>query len=73
MLSHDEKRFDAFYFVEDSSKDILSDYVELTGQPALMPKYGFYRGKKSNCYNKPDEGITLTTTGARSGQVLWGA
>ncbi len=62
VLSHDEKRFDAFYFVEDSSKDILSDYVELTGQPALMPKYGFYQGN-ANCYNKPDEGITLTTTG----------
>ena len=62
MLSHDEKRFDAFYFVEDSSKDILSDYVELTGQPSLMPKYGFYQGN-ANCYNKPDEGITLTTTG----------
>src|SRR5699024_6756136 len=45
-----------------SSKDILSDYVELTGQPALMPKYGFYQGN-TNCYNKPDEGITLTTTG----------
>lgn len=45
MLSHDERRFDAFYFVEDSSKDILSDYAELTGQPALMPKYGFYQGK----------------------------
>lgn len=62
VLSHDEKRFDAFYFVEDSSKDILSDYVELTGQLALMPKYGFYQGN-ANCYNKPDEGITLTTTG----------
>lgn len=32
VLSHDEKRFDAFYFVEDSSKDILSDYVEYRRQ-----------------------------------------
>ena len=61
-LTHDEKRFDAFYFVEDSVKDILSDYAELTGSPAMMPKYGFYQGN-ANCYNKPDEGITLTTTG----------
>ena len=48
-MEHQEDRFDAYYFVEDSSKDILSDFVELTGNPMFMPKYAFYQGN-ADCY-----------------------
>lgn len=59
-MEHQEDRFDAYYFVEDSSKDILSDYVELTGNPMFMPKYGFYQGN-ADCYNL--DGETLLNEG----------
>lgn len=66
-LTHKEERFDAFYFVEDDMKDVISDYTELTGSPAMMPKYGFYEGN-ANCYNKPDQGQTINTTGLNVAQ-----
>ena len=25
-------------------KEVLGDYIELTGNPMFMPKYGFYQG-----------------------------
>ena len=59
-MEHQEDRFDAYYFVEDSSKDILSDFVELTGNPMFMPKYGFYQGN-ADCYNL--DGETLLNDG----------
>ncbi|MCI9629393.1 TIM-barrel domain-containing protein [Thomasclavelia cocleata] len=59
-MEHQEDRFDAYYFVEDSSKDILSDFVELTGNPMFMPKYAFYQGN-ADCYNL--NGETLLNEG----------
>ena len=32
-----------YYFVGDM-KEVLGDYIELTGNPMFMPKYGFYQG-----------------------------
>ena len=55
-MEHEEDRFDAYYFVEDSSKDILSDFVELTGNPMFMPKYAFYQGN-ADCYNLNGESL----------------
>lgn len=59
-MEHQEDRFDAYYFIEDNSKDVLSDFVELTGNPMFMPKYGFYQGN-ADCYNL--NGETLLNEG----------
>ena len=53
-LEHDENRFDAYYFVGDDMKDVLGDYVELTGKPMFMPKYAFNQGN-ADCYNREGE------------------
>lgn len=57
-LEHDENRFDAYYFVGNDMKDVLGDYVELTGNPMLMPKYAFYQGN-ANCYNSEGESLIV--------------
>lgn len=49
--THNEKRFDAYYFVDDNPKDILGDYYELTGNPTELPEYASYLGHL-NCYNR---------------------
>ena len=55
--THDEGEFDAYYFVSDGangaevSQDILQEYFKVTGNPALLPEYGFYEGHL-NCYNR---------------------
>ena len=54
-LSHDEQRFDCFYFHGPSLKAILDGYTELTGRPILPPRWGLELGD-ADCYN--DEGQT---------------
>lgn len=49
--THNEKRFDAYYFVDDTPVAILGDYYELTGKPAELPEYAAYLGHL-NCYNR---------------------
>ena len=49
--THNENRFDAIYFFDDSSYDLIHDYQELTGLPALTPIYGFYEAHL-NAYNR---------------------
>ncbi|GGI41842.1 TIM-barrel domain-containing protein [Mammaliicoccus stepanovicii] len=49
--SHDENRFDAFYFFDDKPNELIKDYHELTGEPALTPMYGFYEAHL-NAYNR---------------------
>lgn len=49
--THDENRFDAIYFFDDSPYDLIHDYQELTGLPALTPIYGFYEAHL-NAYNR---------------------
>ncbi|KRM71197.1 TIM-barrel domain-containing protein [Lacticaseibacillus brantae] len=49
--THDENRLDAFYFVGDTPYQILKSYYDLTGDPALMPMYGFYEAHL-NAYNR---------------------
>lgn len=48
---HEEKLFDAFYFINSEPKDILNDYYELTGQPTFMPEYAFYEAHL-NAFNR---------------------
>lgn len=56
-MEHDENRFDAYYFVGDM-KEVLGDYIELTGNPMFMPKYGFYQGN-ADCYNGEGEELLV--------------
>ncbi|WP_158554141.1 TIM-barrel domain-containing protein [Absiella sp. AM54-8XD] len=55
--SHDENEFDAYYFISDSSdisttaNNILNEYYEVTGNPVLLPEYGYYLAHL-NCYNR---------------------
>lgn len=49
--THQEKRFDAVYFFDDKPYNLLKDYYDLTGAPAMMPRYGFYEAHL-NAYNR---------------------
>ncbi len=50
-LSHQENRFDCYYFVGDGLKDVLDGYTGLTGRPFLPPRWGLELGD-ADCYNK---------------------
>ncbi|MFA9468360.1 discoidin domain-containing protein, partial [Streptococcus sp. E24BD] len=49
--THNEERFDAFYFINSKPADILKDCHELTGAPAVLPEYALYLGHL-NAYNR---------------------
>lgn len=53
-LSHDENRFDCFFFSGNSMKDILNDYTDITGKP-FMPAMWMLTMGDANCYNKPEQ------------------
>ncbi|MDO8145625.1 MULTISPECIES: NPCBM/NEW2 domain-containing protein [unclassified Isoptericola] len=67
--THEERRFDAYYFVGDY-KESLDGYTALTGRPLMPPVYALEYGD-ADCYNRsnPDysptggdpEGIKQTT------------
>ncbi len=42
--THNERRFDAFYFYGPSFEGILDGYTELTGRPAMIPRWGIGTG-----------------------------
>ncbi|XP_049881176.1 uncharacterized protein LOC126377489 [Pectinophora gossypiella] len=48
---HKGEDFDAFYFINEQPKRILTDYFELTGKPLLMPEYAFYEAHL-NAFNR---------------------
>jgi alpha-glucosidase len=50
-LSHNENRFDCYYFIGSSLKDILGDYTEITGRPFMPARWQLSMGD-ANCYNK---------------------
>lgn len=58
VLSHDESRFDAYYFYGPSLKHILDLYTQLTGRPFLIPRWGLGFGD-SDCYNKTGKTIDV--------------
>ena len=62
-FSHNENRFDAFYFYGPSLKQILANYTEITGKPFLMPRWALSLGD-ANCYNKLDRNKKPQTTPA---------
>lgn len=49
--THNEQRFDAYFFIDPTPVEILGDYYELTGNPAELPEYASYLGHL-NCYNR---------------------
>jgi hypothetical protein len=57
-LSHDEPRFDAYYFYGPSLKQILDDYTLITGRPFMMPRWGLEFGD-ADCYNKTGKTIDV--------------
>lgn len=50
-LSHDTDYLDVFYMISDSPVALLNDFYQLTGNPVLLPKFGFYQGHL-NAYNR---------------------
>jgi alpha-glucosidase len=50
-LSHDEPRFDTYYFYGPSLKKILDGYTLVTGRPFFPPRWGLEFGD-ADCYNK---------------------
>ena len=50
-LSHDSDYLDVFFMVNDNGIALLNDFYQLTGNPVLMPKFGFYIGHL-NAYNR---------------------
>lgn len=50
---HEERRFDAYYFIGDTPTSLLQGYYRLTGNPALFPLSAFYLGHL-NSYNRDE-------------------
>jgi alpha-glucosidase (family GH31 glycosyl hydrolase) len=46
--THEEQRFDAYYFVGDA-KQVINGYTELTGRPVALPMYALELGD-ADCY-----------------------
>ena len=40
-LSHNSSYLDIFYMVNDGVVSLLNDFYQLTGNPVLLPKFGF--------------------------------
>ncbi|MDF9875433.1 NPCBM/NEW2 domain-containing protein [Cellulosimicrobium cellulans] len=51
--THEERRFDAYYFVGDY-KESLDGYTQLTGRPHMPPVYALEYGD-ADCYNRSSE------------------
>ena len=51
QLTHDTDYFDVFVMVNEGAVALLNDFYQLTGNPQLMPRFGFYQGHL-NAYNR---------------------
>ena len=67
-LYHEADYLDVFFMVGDGAVPLLNSFYQLTGNPVLMPKFGFYQGHL-NAYNRDywavDEKGTLFEDGKR--------
>jgi hypothetical protein len=67
-LYHETDYLDVFVMVDNGAAALLNDFYQLTGNPVLMPKFGFYEGHL-NAYNrdywKPDSIGVLFEDGKR--------
>jgi alpha-glucosidase (family GH31 glycosyl hydrolase) len=50
-LSHETNYLDVFFMLNDGATALLNDFYQLTGNPMLLPKFGFYEGHL-NAYNR---------------------
>lgn len=50
-LTHDSDYIDVFFMVNSDGIALLNDFYQLTGNPVLIPKFGFYEGHL-NAYNR---------------------
>ncbi|WP_200976090.1 TIM-barrel domain-containing protein [Echinicola sp. 20G] len=50
-LSHMTDYLDVFFMVNQTADQLLGDFYQLTGNPVLLPKFGFYEGHL-NAYNR---------------------
>ncbi len=50
-LMHESPYLDAFVMVDEKPEMLLADFYQLTGNPVLLPKFGFYEGHL-NAYNR---------------------
>ncbi|SMC86800.1 TIM-barrel domain-containing protein [Pedobacter africanus] len=50
-LSHETTYLDVFIMINNGAKALLNDFYQLTGNPVLLPKFGFYQGHL-NAYNR---------------------
>lgn len=50
-LRHADDYLDMFVMVDDTPAELLADFYQLTGNPVLLPKFGFYEGHL-NAYNR---------------------
>lgn len=52
-LAHQEARFDAYYFVGPTIREVLARYTEWTGRAQLLPRWALEYGD-ADCYNDGD-------------------
>lgn len=50
-LHHETDYLDVFFMINHKETGLLNDFYQLTGEPALLPKFGFYQGHL-NAYNR---------------------
>lgn len=50
-LTHDTPYLDVFISADATPTGLLNDFYQLTGNPVLLPKFGFYQGHL-NAYNR---------------------
>ena len=50
-LMHETDYLDVFFMVNECGIALLNDFYQLTGEPVLIPKFGFYEGHL-NAYNR---------------------
>ncbi|SDE32839.1 TIM-barrel domain-containing protein [Niabella drilacis] len=50
-LSHETNYLDVFFMIDQEPVALLGDFYQLTGNPVLLPKFGFYEGHL-NAYNR---------------------
>jgi alpha-glucosidase (family GH31 glycosyl hydrolase) len=50
-LTHETDYLDVFFMVNEGVVPLLNDFYQLTGNPVLLPKFGFYEGHL-NAFNR---------------------
>jgi hypothetical protein len=70
VLTHRSDYSDLFVMVDSKPEALLNDYYQLTGNPVLLPKFGFYEGHL-NAYNRDYWKETTPGKGIRFEDGKW--